>query len=342
MYHRRPQSPSDLKKQRLQEEYDEVEEEGALGHFMVFGQRHEHLWFGDGTIVLRADDTRYRVHADILETCSSEFKRMLETETKDEGSLVVGVPLLVLDDEPIYVECMLNFFYKISEVEEYETGASPSYLYLKAWLHMGQKYAIKTLWMAAVDHIVRVYPPGLSDFEMRYEYTCTEEGEEYGLDALDAYLVADLALSYDLHSVLPIALFCICDEPPDELFKVRTIVKDSVLGQEMYDKTEAEIMKRCYIGRGRLRALQHMELMTTLYAPVSDACTQKEKCKEITKSLYEETQEKNWFSDADRGHMWMRNSISASVCPNCRDFYEQQDKESRAKHWSKLGTMFTP
>ena len=57
------------------------------------------LWFNDGTIVLRAEDSIFRVYGGFLGTVSSFFHDMLSMPSPEEGNVMFeGCPLIVLDD----------------------------------------------------------------------------------------------------------------------------------------------------------------------------------------------------------------------------------------------------
>jgi len=57
------------------------------------------LWFNDGTIVLRAEDSLFRVYAGFLATVSSFFRDMLSMPSPKEGNVMFeGCPIIVLDD----------------------------------------------------------------------------------------------------------------------------------------------------------------------------------------------------------------------------------------------------
>jgi hypothetical protein len=62
-------------------------------------QRSENLWFNDGTIVLRAEKTIFRVYAGLLASQSSVFKDMLEfPQPSGSSETIEGCPVVTLHD----------------------------------------------------------------------------------------------------------------------------------------------------------------------------------------------------------------------------------------------------
>jgi BTB/POZ domain len=67
------------------------------------------LWYSDGTVVVQAERTQFRVYAGILSQHSPVLKEML---AKPAVELVDGCPLLFLpDDKAQDIEYLLNYLY---------------------------------------------------------------------------------------------------------------------------------------------------------------------------------------------------------------------------------------
>lgn len=65
-------------------------------------QRHPDLWFDDGSVVCRAENTLFRVHMSQLARHSECFRDMfaLAKPSKEEEDVVDGCPVLDLQDSP--------------------------------------------------------------------------------------------------------------------------------------------------------------------------------------------------------------------------------------------------
>jgi hypothetical protein len=60
--------------------------------------RCEELWFPDGSLVVRADKTVFRVYRGMLATASPVFSDMLSFPQPDGAETVEGCPVVVLHD----------------------------------------------------------------------------------------------------------------------------------------------------------------------------------------------------------------------------------------------------
>lgn len=75
-------------------------------------QRHDVLWFGDGTIILCAESMCFRVHRDVLCLQSGVFKDMFSLPPDVAGNDTEdGCPVVRLHDKPHDVENMLLAIY---------------------------------------------------------------------------------------------------------------------------------------------------------------------------------------------------------------------------------------
>lgn len=69
------------------------------------------VWFDDGNVVLRAKDTRFRVHQGILCNNSPIFNDMFVVASADPGASHEMPPVVELQDDPVDVERMLRALY---------------------------------------------------------------------------------------------------------------------------------------------------------------------------------------------------------------------------------------
>jgi hypothetical protein len=58
------------------------------------------MWHGDGSVVLQAGNTQFRVHWGVLALHSSVFHDMEELPQPQEQLTVEGCPIVELSDEP--------------------------------------------------------------------------------------------------------------------------------------------------------------------------------------------------------------------------------------------------
>ena len=68
-------------------------------------------WYSDGSVVLQAEDTQFRVHKSIMSECSPVLKTLLEAQTDQKVPTVEGCPILYLDDTKENIEYLITTFY---------------------------------------------------------------------------------------------------------------------------------------------------------------------------------------------------------------------------------------
>ncbi|KAJ7239963.1 hypothetical protein B0H12DRAFT_1056471, partial [Mycena haematopus] len=121
------------------------------------------LWFRDGTLVLRAETSLFRVFPEILAAKSPVFQDMLAFPQPLDGESYDGCPLVVLPD------CAADMTHFLSAIFHYEYFASwPTIIdfeIVAGVLRMSQKYQVAPLRKRALEHISRRYPISLQELE---------------------------------------------------------------------------------------------------------------------------------------------------------------------------------
>ncbi|KAJ7307101.1 hypothetical protein DFH08DRAFT_824363 [Mycena albidolilacea] len=119
------------------------------------------IWKRDGSVVLQAANTRFRVHWSILEQSSTVFRYMQALSRPADQPSVDGCPVVEISADPRDVEQLLNALY------------IPTFLSQKALplptvgslIRLGRKYQFKDLFDSAVARLTDEYPITLEDFD---------------------------------------------------------------------------------------------------------------------------------------------------------------------------------
>ena len=69
------------------------------------------LWFDDGSVVLVAEGTAFRVHASILSRYSPVLKKVFAVPRSSEGEHMDGCPVFRLSDTAEELDCFLQLIY---------------------------------------------------------------------------------------------------------------------------------------------------------------------------------------------------------------------------------------
>ncbi|GJE89564.1 hypothetical protein PsYK624_056670 [Phanerochaete sordida] len=100
--------------------------------------RHQHLWFDDGNIVLLADNVAFKVHRSLLGRHSIVFKDLFELSQPSESvdEQMDGVPLVRLHDSPHELADLLDIIYNGARFFRRERE-KPSYYLIQSLLRLG-------------------------------------------------------------------------------------------------------------------------------------------------------------------------------------------------------------
>ncbi|KAJ6519054.1 hypothetical protein C8R45DRAFT_11752 [Mycena sanguinolenta] len=110
------------------------------------------LWFRDGSVVLQAENTQFRVHFGVLARHSSVFSDMWELPQPSDEPTVDGCPVVKLEDDPTDVQYMLKTLYDSTFQKVIPLPV------LGALIRLGRKYDFKDLLHSAVERVTAEYP----------------------------------------------------------------------------------------------------------------------------------------------------------------------------------------
>ncbi|KAJ7450680.1 hypothetical protein B0H11DRAFT_318401 [Mycena galericulata] len=165
------------------------------------------IWYFDGSVVLQAETTQFRVHASILSAGSTVFKDMFEVARAPSNleSEVEGCPLVQLyDDKALDVELVLNALYDRNFYQKREK----SFAQVSAMWRLGKKYGFDELRDDALRRLEGHYPSTLADFQARL----WSSPAEHLISPYPGRLIDSIKLAREtgLVSILPAALYTIC------------------------------------------------------------------------------------------------------------------------------------
>ncbi|KAJ7671713.1 hypothetical protein B0H17DRAFT_1085005, partial [Mycena rosella] len=99
------------------------------GSLLDESPRDDELWFTDGTLVLSAGRSSFRVYGGLLAKRSPVFHDMLQFPQPDDAEVVDGCPVVHLQDNEADLRCFLNalfdhqFFPSFPEKTSFDTLA---------------------------------------------------------------------------------------------------------------------------------------------------------------------------------------------------------------------------
>ncbi|KDQ56618.1 hypothetical protein JAAARDRAFT_131820 [Jaapia argillacea MUCL 33604] len=177
--------------------------------------RRSDIWYEDGSVILVAEATGFKVYKGVLAANSEVFRDMFDLSVPSTGGSVDGCPIVLLSDDALDVKHLLNalldreFFRPMENPQPFAVAAS--------LLRLGKKYAIRRVYDEALSCLTHEFPSTLEGWE-RAESTDYSRLQYYvGLE-ID---VINVVREINLPSLLPI-LFYLCAasyDSPTQIFR---------------------------------------------------------------------------------------------------------------------------
>ncbi|KAI1795305.1 hypothetical protein LXA43DRAFT_37560 [Ganoderma leucocontextum] len=202
-------------------------------------KHHEEFWFDDGSIVLIAGHTAFRVYRALLAAQSTIFTNMLSSSTPDAEEMVEGCPVVHISDSPEDVAHFLRVLLPKSQRTLFSREFSFSFHQISAIIRLAHKYHVQDVLDQAIASLREYFT---SNFEVWESHT------NQGIIKFrpqQAIGIVNLARLVDRPSLLPTALY-----------KCALLGRDVLNGYKREDKTVEHLprkdAKRCIDGRIKL------------------------------------------------------------------------------------------
>ncbi|KAJ7049562.1 hypothetical protein C8F01DRAFT_1036417 [Mycena amicta] len=188
--------------------------------------RAEGLWFEDGTIVVRAHATLFKVYRSLLALQSTVFRDMLafpQPDTADE--MVEGCPVVVLPDQPADV---LHFLRAIFNSRYFmPPPARINLSEVLSVLRLAHKYDVDYLFRRALGHLdgcfyfdsYRAYYNQAPD-TVNFVDDCAEQWSHMTSSPLAVVAITQVAREVDALWILPVARYCLSIVPLHKLIEI--------------------------------------------------------------------------------------------------------------------------
>ncbi|KAJ6557724.1 hypothetical protein B0H19DRAFT_993531 [Mycena capillaripes] len=158
------------------------------------------LWFKDGTLVLQAGASSFRVYAGLLAERSEVFHDMLQFPQPDHADSVEGCPVVQLPDAEGDATCFLKALFDYEFFPPYP--APTDFATMSGIIRLSTKYEVESLRKRALVHLSSAFPSDPSTYPPRSPSWKIEEGK--GREWIRVILFArELSLDW----ILPLALY---------------------------------------------------------------------------------------------------------------------------------------
>ena len=302
--------------------------------------RHEEFWFDDGSVVLVAQNTAFRVFRTLLAAQSTVFADMLSSSSPNAEEMFEGCPVVHLSDSPQDAAHLLHVLLpksqrtyvlhpKLSTVVFTTQFAPHTRLYareplfsfpqISAIIRLAHKYHVQDVLDQAVLALEEYFT---SDFA-----TWDSDGIAVAFKPRHAIAVVNLARLVDIPSLLPVAFY-----------------ECALLGGGIFKGYRRADVVRCIEGRNKLAA-KAVAFISDVF--VTDSCAKRERrgrCKSALKTMLEDAIGSDDASDPDVLNGWEHAikdwAKELRLCGLCEKAALDRDTAARRRVWDELPNIF--
>ncbi|KAH0836409.1 hypothetical protein J3R83DRAFT_8010 [Lanmaoa asiatica] len=195
----------------VQEDTDNTKRRRSCEDLLV---RHPDLWFSDGSIVLRAENTLFRVHKSLLARHSGFFHDLFalpqpeadaKSSSKHFSEDIEGCQVLRLHDAP---EDVANILTALVDGPNFGNNDPADFQVVSGVLRLATKYVVDSLRSKALDHLSVAWPATLKGWDAR-EDTSRSFELQAGSEGIypSPIAIINLAREVNAPSLLPSAFY---------------------------------------------------------------------------------------------------------------------------------------
>ncbi|KAF7305653.1 BTB domain-containing protein [Mycena chlorophos] len=281
------------------------------------------LWFPEDNLILRAENSVFRVSKGVLAARSSVFKDMLAFDSMGadgaEGDETMeGCPVVRLHDTAAEVEVFLRAIFDSSFFEPPPSKTTlPT---ITGILRLSHKYDVQYLRRRALQHLDTGYPTSLAVYEVSGAETFTSDG----LD--DSLLTIRVASEVGAAWLLPTAFYFLCYSDMRDILNSPQWPLLSAVDQETTIVSYTKQRLAC------------PPVLPFLRIPFVEGCTSLKECDEYRAQNLENVH--NWNISDPLGSYRDWTPFENLICAYCLKQAEAYHRKARSKLWLELPEIY--
>ncbi|KAJ7188686.1 hypothetical protein C8R46DRAFT_1341379 [Mycena filopes] len=285
------------------------------------------VWYSDGSVVLQAENTQFRVHWSILGVNSSFFRDMQGLPQPPDEASVDGCPVVVLHDAVLDVEHLLKVLYDPTFLLQ----ESLPFPVVASLVRLGKKYDFRSLFDSAVARFTFENPSTLAEYDLRFKNQAGGTPRITPYPGIRYDMLA-LARENNILSALPCCYLRAMFMPTASYFD----------GIARGDGTRASLasidQRRCIIGSERLRAIQFKPGYTCAWLhkwDYDEDCIDPSKCTRTRANALQ-----NYLYG--RGNVWALTTTrqDTHLCAACSVHCKESIEMGKERVWAELPAFF--
>ncbi|KAK6991794.1 BTB domain-containing protein [Favolaschia claudopus] len=281
----------------------------------------EDLWFPDADLILRAEDSIFRVYGGFLGARSSVFRDMISfpqptTSTQTEEEMINGRAVVRLHDSAAEAASFLRAVFDSSFFEpppypvEFEDTIGV--------LRLAHKYDVQYLFRRALAHLDVLYP---TDLRKRDAQTHVRPPSRDTSNMISLKAACEVGATW----MLPTVYYVIAQEA-------------SFLDRAA-DYMQTHQIQACLAAQSKLMRAQVSSYQFLRSLPLA-GCVSSD-CQEAVEEAYYELD--NWRTnlwDMDPLGDFVFDDMDSELCPACLEFSAAQFSEAQQAFWENLPALF--
>ncbi|KAJ6631583.1 hypothetical protein B0H10DRAFT_1979452 [Mycena sp. CBHHK59/15] len=293
------------------------------------------IWHKDGSIVLQAQNTQFRVHWGVLSLHSSFFRDMQDLPQPPDQSNVEGCPIVELPDSAEDVEHLLKALYNPLFNQK-----SLPFSVVSSIFRLGRKYDFKDLLASVVERLAFEHPTSWKQYQELYHdsgiYSPSRIVPRTGI-----YLdFITLARENNLFSMLPCAYHrALLVHTQFQIFN--GVTRRDGTGVAKLSSVDQQL---CILAKSKLLQAQFEPgytfgwLLTDSMdpSPEENDCTNLAECRRQRDSILLHL----LFPSSYRGLTFLPPSLWARLCETCAGRAKASTEAGRQKMWEALPSFF--
>ncbi|CAA7266615.1 unnamed protein product [Cyclocybe aegerita] len=286
----------------------------------------QELWFDDGTLILKAENSLFKIYGGFLAARSSVFRDMLAFPPPAEGNpRLDGCHIVTVYDS---ATDMALFLKAVFDSSFFEPPPTPTELHIvEGILRLSLKYDVNYLRRRALQHLLSTFPTTLQDWKLRDNKRTIPPVDNTPFAAFRA------AREFDLDFLLPSILYCMSSHPFEKTLD-HSPWRDGQIELPWPDK------RLSIVGRQKILMYQSRTAlgMTKVSSVPVEGCTGEScittrlRCAEILNG-WDMAGLLDYFEDN-------ANVYAPDFCSVCRSAFEDMCNSTSQTLWNELPAMF--
>ncbi|KAJ6577802.1 hypothetical protein B0H19DRAFT_985414 [Mycena capillaripes] len=296
--------------------------------------RVEDLWFSDGSLVIQAEQSLYRVYRAVLGARSTVFNDMQSFPQPEDGETIEGCPVVKLPDAAADVTCFLRAIFDSSYFETYPTKTDLSTVV--SILRLSNKYGVDYLRRRALVHLSSGIPMTYLDFAYEDDDESSLSDVQDGWKWAAAILAIGVARETEALWILPRLFYAIARTSSDSIRKILTGFPYKAHFAQLSGDDQTLLLKSSL-----QISVATDDVLWFLHSPNpvpgckgNCAKARLQALAKVQQIMRAEKDRANPLGICRRAGIW--ETLEKSCCQACYQFFKKAHKEAAQALWDKL------